>query len=74
MNTGEGESGLAQRWLRPLDVPPGYWKRQLPAKLLAVGGRGELPELRALLKTHPEYLSKRGNHGRTLLWEAARRG
>ena len=63
-----------QRWVRPLYFPPGSLKLQLPARTLAIGARGDLAELRALLKAHPEYLTKRGNHGRTLLWEAARRG
>ena len=65
---------VPQRWVRPFPTEPGFWKRQLPTKVLAVAIRGEVAELRQLLKAHPEYLSKRGAHGRTLLWEAARRG
>jgi ankyrin repeat protein len=64
----------AQRWARPLDVPPGFWKRQLPTKYLRLAARGDLPGLRQLLADQPDSLSHRGAHGRTLLWEAARRG
>lgn len=63
-----------QRWVRPFPVDPGQYKRQLANKYLAVGARGDISALRDLLKAHPEFLSKRGNHNRTLLWEAARRG
>jgi ankyrin repeat protein len=63
-----------QRWERPLDFPPGYWKRQLPTKVLAVAATGDVAALRNLLAEHPDYLSKRGSHNRTLLWEAVRRG
>ncbi len=66
--------GSLQRWARPLDVPTGFWKRQLPTKYLRLAPRGDLPGLRLLLADHPDYLSKRGAHGRTLVWEAARRG
>lgn len=64
----------AQRWERPFDFPPGHWKKQLPGKYLAVAGRGDLAALRDMLAEHPEFLSKRGSHNRTLLWEATRRG
>jgi ankyrin repeat protein len=64
----------SQRWVRPLNVPPGYWKRQLPGKYLAVGARGDIAALERLLVDHPEFLNKRGSHNRTLLWEAVRRG
>ena len=74
MNQSRDEASVPQRWVRPFDIPPGSLKLQMPDKILALGARGELPALRALLKAHPDYLSKRGNHGRTLLWEAARRG
>ena len=65
-----------QRWVKPsvYDVAPGHWKKQLPGKHLAVAARGRLPELEALLSANPEYLNRRGNHGRTLLWEACRKG
>jgi ankyrin repeat protein len=65
---------MTQRWVRPYANNPGQYKRQLANKYLAVGARGDVTELRHLLKAHPELLSKRGNHNRTLLWEAARRG
>lgn len=64
----------AQRWERPLDFPPGHWKLQLAGTCLAVAGRGDLVALRDMLAEHPELLSKRGSHNRTLLWEATRRG
>jgi len=63
-----------QRWARPLNVPPGFWKRQLPGKYLAVGARGRLSELERLLADHPEFLNPPGSHNRTLLWEATRKG
>src|SRR6188768_102626 len=53
---------------------PGFWKRQLPTKTLALAVKGDLSALKQLLDEHPEFISKRGPHGRTLLWEAARRG
>jgi len=65
---------MQQRWVRPGLDEPGRWRGLLRNKQLAVGVRGAVPELRQLLKAHPEFLSRRGNHGRTLLWEAARRG
>jgi ankyrin len=65
---------MPQRWVRPFLDEPGRWRGQLPNKYLAVGVRGVVPELRQMLRAHPEFLSKRGNHNRTLLWEAARRG
>lgn len=63
-----------QRWERPLDFPPGFWKRQLPKKYLDIASRGDIDAVRSLLAEHPEFLNKRGSHNRTLLWEAARRG
>ncbi len=63
-----------QRWVRQFDAPPGYWKKQLSTKILGVGRRGKVAELSALLESQPEVLNQRGNHGRTLLWEAARAG
>jgi ankyrin repeat protein len=63
-----------QRWVRPGLDEPGLFRNQLPNKYLAVAVRGDLPGLRAMIKAHPDFLSKRGNHGRTLLWETARRG
>src|SRR5258706_3095716 len=63
-----------QRWVRPGLDEPGLFRGQLPNKYLAVAVRGDLPGLRAMIKAHSDFLSKRGNHNRTLLWEAARRG
>src|SRR6266849_1251516 len=65
---------VAQRMVRLLDVEPGHWKKQLPFRHLDLARRGDVPGLEALLRAHPEFLSKRGSHNRTLLWEAARRG
>jgi ankyrin repeat protein len=75
MNAGKNSLIPApQRWERPLDILPGRWKQQLATKYLRVAARGDLKALRQLLVVHPDFLNKRGNHGRTLLWEAARRG
>jgi uncharacterized protein len=74
MTSPSSSARTPQRWARPLDVPPGFWKRQLPTKYLRLAARGDLPALRRLLADHPDYLNKRGAHGRTLLWEATRRG
>jgi ankyrin repeat protein len=65
---------IARRWERPLDFPPGHWKQQLPGKYLEIAARGDLNGLEILLAEHPEFLSKRGSHNRTLVWEATRRG
>src|SRR4051812_30397988 len=65
---------VPQRWARPLVVEPGHWKKQLPGKYLRLASTGNLPLLESLLEEHPEFLSKRGSHGRTFLWEAARAG
>jgi ankyrin repeat protein len=65
---------LPQRFVRPLDVEPGHWKKQLAGKYRKIAQKGNLPGLRAMLREHPEFLSKRGSHGRTLLWEATRAG
>ena len=48
------------------------WKQQLPGKILAIAGRGDVAGLRKLLDEHPEHLSYPGSHNRTLLWEAVR--
>lgn len=63
-----------QRWERTFDFPPGHWKKQLPTQYLAVASRGDVAALRQLLTDHPDFLNRRGAHGRTLLWEATRRG
>lgn len=62
------------RWVRPLDVEPGHWKKQLPGKYLKLAERGLVERVEALLDDHPEFLNKRGSHGRTLLWSAVRYG
>jgi ankyrin repeat protein len=69
-------SSVTQRWERPeiYSVEPGHWKKQLAGKYLSVATKGDVPALKTLLKDHPEFLNKRGNHGRTLLWEATRSG
>lgn len=74
MNQGDFVAFPSQRWVRPFNFPPGHWKKQLPGKYLEIASRGDLNSLRQLLVEHPEYLNKRGSHGRTFLWEAARRG
>ena len=65
-----------QRWVNPAvaEMPPGFWKQQLPAKTLALAVKGDLAGVKRHLKQHPNDLSRRGNHGRTFLWEAARFG
>jgi ankyrin repeat protein len=70
----EATDPLPQRWERPLPRVPGQWKAQLPGRHLALAARGDLPGLRRLLSAEPACLNRRGPHGRTLLWEAARRG
>ena len=66
---------MEQRWTRPevYDVAPGHWKKQLAGKHLKLAARGKLGDLEQLLAANPEYLNRRGNHGRTLLWEACRK-
>ena len=63
-----------QRWDRPFDVRPGHWSQQLPTKHLATAAKGDVSALKVLLKERPEFLNKRANHNRTLLWEATRAG
>jgi ankyrin repeat protein len=65
---------IPQRFVRPLDFEPGHWKKQLPTKYLSIARKGVLPRLESLLREHPEFVSKRGPHGRPLLWEATRAG
>ncbi|MYD43827.1 MAG: hypothetical protein F4W90_08045 [Gammaproteobacteria bacterium] len=60
------------RWVRPLPNEPGHWKRQLPAKHLKLAERGQPAAIATLLAEHPEYLNRRGSHGRTFLWSAVR--
>ncbi len=63
-----------QRWERPFDFEPGHWKKQLATKFLSLAEKGGVDALRALLRDHPEFLNKRGPHGRTLVWMATRSG
>src|SRR5690242_10905455 len=63
-----------QRWVKPQALEPGQWRWQLHNRQLALGVKGDLPGMRRLLKERPAALNQRGQHGRTLLWEAARRG
>ena len=63
-----------QRWIRPGLDEPGLFRHQMPTKHLSLAARGDLTGLKALIKAHPDYLSKRANHNRTFLWEAVRRG
>ena len=67
---------ITQRWIKAsiFDVEPGHWKKQLPAKHLKVAARGKVAELEHMLSSNSEFLNKRGSHGRTLLWEACRKG
>jgi ankyrin repeat protein len=65
---------VPQRMVRPFNIPPGSLKQQLADKYLEIAVRGDLDGLHRLLSIHPEFLNKRGNHNRTFLWEAARRG
>lgn len=62
-----------RRWVRPLDVPPGHWKKQLPGKLRDLAIKGKLDQLKRLLANDPSLLNKRGSHGRTFLFEAVRK-
>lgn len=61
------------RWVRPLDVPPGHWKKQLSGKLRDLAIKGKLDQLKQLLANDPSLLNKRGSHGRTFLFEAVRK-
>jgi ankyrin repeat protein len=75
--TGPGSDlPVPQRWVHPeiFHVEPGHWKKQLAGKHREPAKRGDVVALTALLREHPEFLNKRGSHGRTLLWEAARAG
>ena len=41
---------------------------------VAAAGRGEIDTLKSVLEQKPEWLTRVGSHGRTMLWEAAYRG
>lgn len=63
-----------QRWVNPAvaELPPGFWKQQLPAKTLALAVKGDIAGVQRHLKQHPNDLNRRGSHGRTFLWAATR--
>ena len=61
------------RWVRPLDVPPGHWKKQLSGKLRDLAIKGKLDQLKQVIAADPSLLNKRGSHGRTFLFEAVRK-
>ena len=65
---------IGTRWVKPQTSEPGQWKKQLAGKYLKLAERGDLKNVTKLLEAHPEYLNKRGSHGRTLLWVAVRKG
>ena len=62
------------RWVKPLDVEPGHWKNQLPTKFLNYASAKNDSKLRDLVRNQPELVNKQGPHGRTLLFEAIRKG
>ena len=62
------------RWVRPLDVEPGHWKKQLPTKSLKLALSRDDSNLRELIEREPQIINKQGPHGRTFLFEAIRRG
>lgn len=62
------------RWVKPLDVEPGHWKKQLPTKFLNYASAKNDSKLRDLLHKQPELVNKQGPHGRTFLFEAIRKG
>lgn len=62
------------RWVKPLDVEPGHWKKQLPTKYLNYASAKDDSKLRDLLIKDPRLINKQGPHGRTFLFEAIRRG
>ena len=41
---------------------------------VGAAGRGDLATLQAVLAARPEWITRIGSHGRTMLWEAAYRG
>lgn len=67
------ENEIRGRWVRPLDVPPGHWKKQLSGKLQDLAIKGKLDQLKQVIAADPSLLNKRGSHGRTFLFEAVRR-
>ena len=41
---------------------------------VAAAGRGDLAKVKEILAAKPDWLHRRGSHGRTMLWEAAYKG
>lgn len=72
-NATDSETDNQDRWVRPLNVPPGHWKKQLSGKLRSLAVQGKLDQLKELIATDPTLLNKRGSHGRTFLFEAVRK-
>ena len=62
------------RWTKPLDAEPGHWKKQLPGKLLRLASHGDTASVDAMLDAGTYSIDHRGSHGRTVLFEAVRRG
>ena len=62
------------RWLRPLVLEPGHWKKQVPTSYLKSAIHGDLERVLKILDREPEILNKRGPHVRTFLFEAVRKG
>jgi len=73
-NPPSSNKPIPQRMVRPLDFLPQARKQMLRTKVLKIAARGDVEGLRQLLTSHPEWLSRRGSHNRTLLWEAVRAG
>ncbi len=65
---------VPQRMVRSLDFLTGIRKQRASNKVLELAGKGDIEGLAELLARNPEWLNKSGSHGRTLLWEAVRRG
>ncbi len=73
MDSSSSSEVAGDRWVRPLNVSPGHWKKQLPGKILARAAQGKLDELRSIVRDSPDVLNHQGSHGRTLLFEAVRK-
>lgn len=73
-DTAISDDTFGRRWVRELDVAPGYWKKQLPGRYRRLAERGDLKGMQALLEDHPDWINRRGSHGRTFLFEAVRKG
>lgn len=73
-DTASSDDTFGCRWVRELDVAPGHWKKQLPGRYRKLAERGDLNGMQALLEIHPDWINRRGSHGRTFLFEAVRKG